>query len=117
MPSYSQNIKILIDMILVKISSDSDLISKVIDVTSSETIQQLLVGEDSCKRIGVLVNVLPILREKLTKDKWKDYPVHKQAFVWCIKQIKVSMVLPKSLSYCIRIVVTPFTPLVLQHFA
>lgn len=25
----------------------------------------------------------------LTKDKWKDYPVHKQALIWIIKHIKV----------------------------
>ena len=65
---------------------------KVVDLTDSQTVQELLVGRsgDESDGKGLLSNVLPLIREKLTKDKWKGHPVYKQALVWCIKQLRVS---------------------------
>ena len=66
-----------------------DIISRLVEVTDSKTVERLLVGGGTSEVEGVLARVLILIREKLTKEQWKEYPVHKQALVWCVKQLKV----------------------------
>ena len=67
----------------------SGIISRLIDLTNSGSVQQLLAGGDKADGSRVLATVLLLIREKLTKEKWKEYPIHKHALVWCIKHLKV----------------------------
>ncbi len=59
------------------------------EVTGSETVEHLLAGKGTTTDGGVLTSLLVLIREKLTKEQWREYPVYKQALVWCIKQLKV----------------------------
>ena len=68
----------------------SDIISKLTDFTNSGSVQELLVGGGKADGSGVLATVLLLIREKLTKEKWKGYPIHKHALVWSIKHLMVS---------------------------
>ena len=42
---------------------------------------------------GLLKPVLSILKAKLTRDQWKEYPVAKHALIWCLRHLKVTLVL------------------------
>ncbi|XP_064382142.1 TELO2-interacting protein 2-like [Halichondria panicea] len=72
----------------------NDIISRLIDLTNSGSVQQLLAGGDKADGSRVLATVLLLIREKLTKEKWKEYPIHKHALVWCIKHLKHPNVSP-----------------------
>lgn len=43
---------------------------------------------------GLLKPILSILRVKLTRDTWKTHPTAKHALVWCLKHLKVCVVVP-----------------------
>lgn len=43
------------------------------------------------KNADLLSAILGHIKEILTKDSWKCYPVYKQALIWVIKCLKVSV--------------------------